>query len=76
VKRGLRCAALEKKEGHPYLVKEVVPGDNIENISPFRNIRSMKLLVYTVSSDQRGSCDAHYERTVASYRTVIIRAIV
>ena len=64
-------ATLEEKVSDPYLVKEVIPGDNIENIYPFRNIRSMEPFVNTVVGI-RGWCNAHHERTITSYRTVII----
>ena len=41
------------KEGGPYLVKEVIPGDNVENICPFRNILPMEPLVNTMAGNQR-----------------------
>lgn len=65
-----------KKKGYSCLVKEMIPGNNVENIGPFRDIWSMEPFVNTVASDQRGPCDAHYKRTVAGYRTIIIRTIV
>jgi len=46
-------ATPEDKRGNPYLVKEVVPGDNIENVCPFRNIWSMEPFVNAVAGNQR-----------------------
>jgi len=43
---------LEEKRGDPYLVKEMIPGDNVENICPFPNIWSMEPFVNSVGGDQ------------------------
>ena len=45
-------AMLEEKEGGPYLVKEMIPGDNTENIYPFPNIWSVERFVTTVGGNQ------------------------
>ena len=54
------------------LVKEVIPGNNVENIGSFWDIWSTEPFVKTVTDDQKFTEDAHYERTVTSYRAVII----
>lgn len=45
-------AMLEEREGDPYLVKEMIPGNNIENICPFPNIWSVEPFVTTVGGNQ------------------------
>jgi len=42
-----------KREDYPYLVKEVIPGNNIEDISPLRDVWTMWPLVNTGVGDQR-----------------------
>lgn len=49
----LSPAALGKEDDDPCLVEEVVPGNDIENIGPFRNIWSAQQFVNTVANDQR-----------------------
>ena len=49
----LSPAALGKKDDDSCLVEEVVPGNDIENIGSFRNVRSGQQFVNTVASDQR-----------------------
>jgi hypothetical protein len=42
-----------QETGVPHLVKEVIPGNDIQNVCPFGYIWSMEVFVNAVSGDQR-----------------------
>lgn len=49
----LSPAALGKEDDDTCLVEEVVPGKDVENVGPFRNVWSAQQFVNVVASNQR-----------------------
>jgi len=48
----LSRATPRKKEGGPHLIEEVIPGNDVENVGPLRDIWSIGPFVNTVASDK------------------------